>query len=89
LLSQNYPNPFNPSTIIKFGLATDSKVSVKVFDILGREVATLLNGSLEAGSHEVQFNAKNITSGVYFYKIEAVGADGTGFTDIKKMMFVK
>ena len=89
LLSQNYPNPFNPSTIIKFGLATDSKVSVKIFDILGREVATLLNGSLEAGSHEVQFNAKNITSGVYFYKIEANGVDGSKFSATKKMMLTK
>ena len=89
LLSQNYPNPFNPGTIIKFGLAADSKVSVRVFDVLGREVATLLNGSLEAGSHEVQFNAKNITSGVYFYKIEANGVDGSRFADIKKMMFIK
>jgi N-acetylneuraminic acid mutarotase len=89
LLSQNYPNPFNPSTIIKFGLATDSKVSVKVFDILGREVATLINGSLEAGSHEVQFNAKNITSGVYFYKIEANGVDGSKFSATKKMMLTK
>jgi len=89
LLSQNYPNPFNPSTVIKFGLATDSKVSVKIYDVLGREVATLINGALESGSHEVQFNAKNITSGVYFYKIEANGVDGSKFTATKKMMLTK
>jgi hypothetical protein len=88
-LAQNYPNPFNPSTRIDFSLAVDSKVSLKVFDVLGQEVATLINTSLVAGSHYVDFNAASINSGVYFYRIEAIGIDGTNFTHVKKMILTK
>ena len=88
-LEQNYPNPFNPSTTIKFSLAVDSKVSLKVFDILGQEVTSLVNGQLTAGSHEINFNALNLNSGVYFYRIEANGVDGTNFTSVKKMILTK
>jgi hypothetical protein len=88
-LDQNYPNPFNPSTTINFRLAEDSKVSLKVFDLLGQEVATLLNSNMAAGSHQVDFNASSLNSGVYLYKIEATGIDGTNFTNIKKMMLLK
>ena len=88
-LDQNYPNPFNPSTTISFRLAVDSKVSLKVFDVLGQEVATLLNGNIVAGSHQVDFNASAINSGVYLYKIEATGIDGTNFTSVKKMILTK
>jgi hypothetical protein len=70
-LEQNYPNPFNPSTRIDFSLAVDSKVSLKVFDVLGQEVATLINSDLVAGSHNVEFSAANINSGVYFYILQA------------------
>jgi hypothetical protein len=86
---QNYPNPFNPSTKINFSLAVDSKVTLKVFDILGQEVTILLTSDLVAGSHEVNFNASGINSGVYFYSIEATGIDGTNFVDVKKMILTK
>ena len=88
-LEQNYPNPFNPSTKIDFSLAVDSKVSLKVFDVLGQEVANLVNTNLVAGSHNVDFNAASINSGVYFYRIEATGIDGTNFTNVKKMILAK
>ncbi|MBT8379877.1 MAG: T9SS type A sorting domain-containing protein [Ignavibacteria bacterium] len=88
-LAQNYPNPFNPSTKIAFSLAVDSKVSLKIFDVLGQEVATLVNQDLTAGVYNYDFNATGINSGVYFYKIEAVGVNGNEFVDIKKMMLLK
>ena len=88
-LYQNYPNPFNPSTNIEFSLAVDSKVSLKVFDILGQEVANLISSDLVAGSHSVDFNASLLNSGVYFYRIEATGIDGTNFTNVKKMILTK
>lgn len=83
-LDQNYPNPFNPSTTIKFNLSGRSNVSLRVFDMLGREVATLVNGVREAGNHEVNFNASNLTSGLYIYKLEAGSQTAT-----RKMMLVK
>jgi hypothetical protein len=88
-LEQNYPNPFNPSTTINFSLAADSKVSLTVFDILGQEVANLINGNVAAGSHEINFNASNVNSGVYFYRINATAVDGTNFTSVKKMILTK
>ncbi len=88
-LKQNYPNPFNPTTKIDFSLATDSKVSVKVFDILGREIATLLNSNMAAGNHTINFNATNLQSGVYFYRLQAQGNNGKDFTSIKKMILMK
>jgi hypothetical protein len=88
-LDQNYPNPFNPSTKIAFSLATDSKVSLKVFDVLGQEVASLINQDLAAGVHNYDFNASGFNSGVYFYRIEATGTNGSEFVDVKKMILVK
>jgi len=88
-LDQNYPNPFNPSTRISFSLAVDSKVSLKIFDVLGQEVASLVNQDLTQGVHTYDFNASGINSGVYFYKIEATGVNGTEFTNVKKMILVK
>ena len=88
-LEQNYPNPFNPSTMINFSLAADSKVSLSVFDVLGQEVANLISGNLASGSHEINFNASNVNSGVYFYRIDATGVDGTNFTSVKKMILTK
>ncbi len=88
-IEQNYPNPFNPSTAINFSLAIDSKVTLKVFNILGQEVTTLLSKNLNAGSHSVTFNASAFNSGVYIYKFEARGVDGSAFSSIKKMILNK
>jgi Secretion system C-terminal sorting domain len=88
-LEQNYPNPFNPSTTINFGLKIDSDVSLRIYNVLGQEVATLVNTKLKAGFNKVDFNSTNLTSGVYFYRIEAAGVDGSKFVSIKKMMFLK
>jgi hypothetical protein len=88
-LEQNYPNPFNPSTKINFQLKVDSKVSLKVFDILGQEVATLVNTNLIAGGHSINFDASALNSGVYLYRIEATGIDGSNFIDVKKMILTK
>ncbi len=70
-ISQNYPNPFNPSTKINFSLPQDTKVSIRIFDITGKELSTLLNSDLNAGYHTVNFNASNLSSGIYFYTINA------------------
>lgn len=83
-LEQNYPNPFNPTTIIRFGLPEQSNVTLKVYNLLGQEVATLLNTVKAAGWHEVNFNASSLSTGLYIYRIEA-----TNFVSIKKMMLVK
>lgn len=83
-LEQNYPNPFNPSTSINFSIPKSGFATLKVYDILGKEVATLVNGNLNAGSYSAEFNASNLTSGVYFYKLET-----EGFTSVKKMSLVK
>lgn len=88
-LAQNYPNPFNPATTISFNLAVDSKVSLKVFDVLGQEIMTLLNETKTAGTHTVSFDASKLNSGVYFYIIDASGVDGQKFTDVKKMILNK
>lgn len=88
-LEQNYPNPFNPTTIINFNLKVDSKVSLKIFNILGQEVTQLFNGSMTAGGHQVNFDASLLNSGVYFYRLEASGIDGSTFTAVKKMMLTK
>ncbi|MGE5364177.1 MAG: T9SS type A sorting domain-containing protein [Bacteroidota bacterium] len=88
-LSQNYPNPFNPSTVIKFALPGDAKVSLKVFNLLGEEVANILNKDMAAGNHEVRFNASNLNSGIYFYTIEAKSGNGQNFRNTKKMVLVK
>ena len=88
-LQQNYPNPFNPSTRITFNLAVNSDVSLKIFDVLGQEVANLISANLNAGVHDIDFDASGINSGVYFYKIEVNGIDGSTFTDVKKMILAK
>lgn len=88
-LNQNYPNPFNPSTKISFSLATDSKVTLKIFDVLGQEVATLINGQMAAGPQSFTFDASQLNSGVYFYRIDADGVDGQKFSSTKKMILSK
>jgi len=88
-LSQNYPNPFNPTTTMQFSLASDAKVAIKVFDMLGREVANILEGSLSAGVHQVEFNASKLASGLYVYQINAVPTQGDAFTANKIMTLLK
>ncbi|MBM2841695.1 MAG: hypothetical protein HW412_2223, partial [Bacteroidetes bacterium] len=83
-LLQNYPNPFNPSTKISFQLPAVSFVTLRVFDLLGREVGTLVNKEMEAGSHSVTWDAADVSAGVYFYKLQA-GA----FGDVKKLLVLK
>ncbi|MCO6446366.1 MAG: T9SS type A sorting domain-containing protein [Ignavibacteriota bacterium] len=83
-LSQNYPNPFNPSTTIRFELPESDIVTLKIFNILGEEVSTLVNTELKAGKHEYQFNANNLSSGIYFYRIQA-----GSFTETKKMILIR
>jgi hypothetical protein len=83
-LYQNFPNPFNPSTHIRFDLAKSGLVTLNIYDITGKKITGLVNEDLNAGSHMVDFDASNLSSGVYFYKIEA-----PGFTSIRKMILVK
>jgi hypothetical protein len=88
-LYQNYPNPFNPFTVIKYDVPKNvkrqtSNVKLIVFDVTGKEIATLINGEREPGTYEVTFDARNLPSGVYFYKITA-----GEFTDTKKLVLIK
>lgn len=87
-LYQNYPNPFNPATNIKFSLPSQAFVSLKVFNILGQEVAVLANEELEGGVHTVNFDADQLSSGIYLYKLSAQSADGN-FIETKKMLLLK
>ena len=94
-LSQNYPNPFNPATTIFYQIPELSFVTIKVFDVLGSEIVTLVNEEKSAGSYEVEFSAKGgatgLPSGVYFYKLQAMpnGRQASSFVETKKMMVVK
>ena len=89
-LSQNYPNPFNPSTTISYDLPKASHVKIVIYDVLGRVVATLVDGNQSASKHTVLWNASNISTGVYFYRMEARGQDGSGtFTAVKKLLLMK
>jgi hypothetical protein len=83
-LDQNYPNPFNPSTKISFSIAKSAVTTLKVFNALGQEVATLVNGIMPAGTHDVSFNASGLASGMYFYRLTSGDA-----TQMKKMVILK
>jgi hypothetical protein len=83
-LKQNYPNPFNPSTTITFNLEKGSNVSLKVYDVLGQEVAALINQIMSVGLHQVQFDATNLQSGTYYYRIET-----NNYSEVKKMVLLK
>jgi len=83
-LSQNYPNPFNPVTTIEYSLAKTEHTSIKVFDILGKEVTTLVSGQVEKGKHQIMWNANNFSSGIYFYTIEA-----GSFKQTRKLVLLK
>lgn len=84
MLKQNYPNPFNPSTTISYNIAKKERVSLKVYDMMGKELYTLVNRTQDAGVYNIVFNAAPLSSGVYFYKLET-----ENFTDTKKMIIVK
>jgi hypothetical protein len=93
-LSQNYPNPFNPNTRISYQISIPSKVTLKVYDVLGNEVATLVDGYKSVGKYEIDFNVSNeslraITSGVYFYKLEATSDNKNIFREVRKMLLLK
>jgi hypothetical protein len=88
-IEQNYPNPFNPTTTIKFNLAVISNVNLKIYNNLGQEIRTLISGKMKAGRNEVVFDGSDLSSGIYVYKIEAVGDDGSTFTSSKKMVLIK
>jgi hypothetical protein len=83
-LEQNYPNPFNPSTTIEYTIPESGVVTLKVYNVLGKEVAALVNGRNDAGKHKIEFDASLLNSGVYFYKIES-----GSFVETKKMVLIK
>ncbi len=91
-LNQNYPNPFNPSTIIEFETKSRQLISLKVFDVLGTEVATLVNEYRPAGNYSVKFSKNNLSSGIYYYRLQATDPEsnsGQNFTETKKMIQAK
>ncbi|MBU1095677.1 MAG: T9SS type A sorting domain-containing protein, partial [Bacteroidetes bacterium] len=91
-LVQNYPNPFNPSTIIKYQLPADGIVTLKVYDILGKEIKTLVNRKQSSGVYEVVFDASEYASGVYVYRLDILSTKKSkpgNFTSVKKMLLVK
>ncbi|MBS4027821.1 MAG: T9SS type A sorting domain-containing protein [Ignavibacteriales bacterium] len=88
-LSQNYPNPFNPTTTLSFVISRSSLVSLKIYNVIGQEVATLIHSRLmNAGMHEIQFDASNLSSGVYFYRLTSSNENKT-FVEVKKLMLMK
>jgi hypothetical protein len=90
-LMQNYPNPFNPATIIKYSLPVDGLISIKVFDILGKEIKELVNEYKAGGDYSVSFNGSSLASGIYFYTITAtpIGGQAGNFRKVKKMILLK
>jgi len=84
MLAQNYPNPFNPNTTIKFSVPNSTHVNLTVYDALGKVISTLVNEEKTAGTYEVDFEAKNLSSGVYFYKITT-----SDFSATKKLLLMK
>ncbi|MBP9581350.1 MAG: hypothetical protein KBE38_04250 [Ignavibacterium sp.] len=96
VLSQNHPNPFNPSTTIKFQLPVDAKVKIELYNSLGEKVSDILNSDLSGGVHQVNFDGSNLpagrqglSSGIYYYTMNAIGNDGKNFTATKKMLLLK
>jgi len=83
-LAQNYPNPFNPTTTIKYDLPVDTRVTSKLYDVLGREVMNLVDGFMPAGYHQVSVQGSTLSSGVYIYKLEAAS-----FTQVRKALIMK
>ncbi|MEJ2195677.1 MAG: T9SS type A sorting domain-containing protein [Ignavibacteriaceae bacterium] len=92
VLEQNYPNPFNPSTMIKYVLPVKANVTLKIINSLGQEISTLVKGEKQAGIHEVEFNATNLASGIYFYRLKVGNlSSGSGniFVETKKMVLIR
>ena len=83
-LAQNYPNPFNPSTVIEYSIPTSSNVKVEVYNVLGKLMTTIVNENQEAGSYQVNFDASGLSSGIYYYKIQA-----GNFAATKEMLLIK
>lgn len=83
-LSQNFPNPFNPTTVINFSLPLKNFVTIKVYDVNGKEIAELINAEKQAGENLIEFNGSNLSSGVYYYKLTA-----GDFSQVRKMILVK
>ncbi len=88
-LAQNYPNPFNPNTVIRFSLPAAGMTSLKVYDILGLEVATIVNEQLKPGTYEVDFDGSRYSSGIYFYKLNVIMNGAEAFSETKKMLMIK
>ncbi|MEO8665784.1 MAG: T9SS type A sorting domain-containing protein, partial [Ignavibacteria bacterium] len=88
-LSQNYPNPFNPVTVIKYNMPVSGNVTLKIYDMVGREIRTLVNGFAQSGTYSVNFNGSDLSSGVYFYKLETESTGGKNFLMTKKMILIK
>jgi hypothetical protein len=84
-LQQNYPNPFNPVTTIAYSIPDEDHIVLKIYDVIGREIVTLVNDNQQAGTHFINFNAINLSSGLYFYKLQA----GNNFMEIKKMLLLQ
>lgn len=90
ILMQNFPNPFNPSTIISYALPYESRVSLKIYDLVGRQLSELVNKVEPAGFYNINFHPANLASGIYFYRIDATSADGQRkFSSTKKMIILK
>ena len=89
-LQNNYPNPFNPSTTLRYGLPSNSNVTLKIYNMLAQVIAELVNGEQAAGWHTAVWNA-SVLSGMYFYRIEAVSSNNPNnrFVDVKKMLLLK
>lgn len=88
-LEQNFPNPFNPSTTISFSLPSPSFVTLQIFNLLGQEVATIVSGELGTGSHALQWNADGAASGVYYYRLQALGVNNSMFVETKKLVLLR
>ena len=92
LLMQNYPNPFNPVTTIRYEIQQSANVSLKIFDMTGREIMTLVDEFKEAGYYKTDFNGGNLSSGAYYYRLEVIPSNSFGagdFVDTKKMLLLK
>ena len=88
-LQQNYPNPFNPSTTIRYNLPVNSRVTVTIYNTLGEIVATLIDGMQDAGYQTVEWNAANVASGVYFYRLRATSNAHDVFSQVRKMVLIR
>ena len=90
VLEQNYPNPFNPSTTIRYSIPIQSKVNLKIYNSLGENIAEIIDQTQNAGSYEINWSSNGVASGIYFYSIKAIPADGTEyFNSVKKMILLK